>query len=166
MSRGCSFEPTKSEREATIRRERVKSTVLRLLEAVHNVSAQDVYASLDHTTPPYISPANSGNILALLAREGILADVMGVRTDGSDRLKREKGVVLYTLPPRKRSVLPVYESTAVRPLTKEELMVGRVRPRRPRYVSMMELPCVDGDTSDATPSTQINQGDVNASAKP
>lgn len=168
MSRGMSFEPTKQERNAVLRRQRVHQTAMRLLAGKHSVSAQEVYLALDHTTPPPISPANSGNILALLAREGILTTIMGQRTDGTDRLKREKGEVFYTLPPRRFSTLPVaQEGGIVRPLTREELMVGKARPRRPRYVSMMDAPCVElpkignGDAAlpSAGTSTQMSAQD-------
>lgn len=164
MSRGMSFEPTKQERNAVLRRQRVHQTAMRLLADNHNVSAQEVYLALDHTTPPPISPANSGNILALLAREGILTTIMGQRTDGTDRLRREKGEVFYTLPPRRFQTLPVKvmgSGDVVRPLTREELMVGKARPKRPRYVSVMDYePDFDQpvarvvDTTGETPPTQ------------
>lgn len=179
MSRGGSFQQTKTERDAEARRKRVRETVMALLEGVHSVSAADVYLALDHTAEPKISPANSGNILALLARQGILSTIMGRRSAGATR----DAAILYTIPPRKRAILPVSGSENIRPLTKEELMVGRARPRRPRYVSMMEAPpdcvgtgeaqmspldaphrdsaaCVGHELNPDFDATHIKQGDV------
>lgn len=157
MSRGMSFEPTKQEREAANRRERVQRTVLKLLGHLHSVSTQDVFVALDHLTPPAISPANSGNILALLAREGLLVAITGVKVNQDHRSQWDK--VLYTLPPRREITLPVYDNGSMKPLTKQDLMVGKARPRRERYVSMMDAPpCVEEVSPLVCPTQLPNAG--------
>lgn len=159
MSRGMSFEPTKQERDAEDRRRRVKKVAMELLTTQHSISAADVFAALDHQTPPTISPANSGNILALLAREGALVVVVGHKREGQTSIERAEGVSMYTLPPRRFAVLPVKtmcDGDIVKPLTREQLMAGRARPARPRYKSLMEVSeeCVEQFTKEITTPTQ------------